>query len=147
MRYHIGEVWMDYDKIKRLIDKQDILEILYKYCEAADKNDPENMVKFFDNNCVVQYVHTESIKRGSQELSDHLFSFLGAVISGSHYIMNPLLQFLLAEILHVTIRAIAKPLYLKHCFDAYGPVKAHNVVASFFAGERTQQCRNPATQF
>jgi len=84
---------MDEKKVRRLLDKQDMLEILYQYCEAADKNDPANMTKFFHEDCVVQYVPTESIKRGVKQLSDHLFSFLGAVISGSHYIMNPMFEF------------------------------------------------------
>ncbi len=81
------------DRIKRMLDKTDILEIMYAYCDAADRNDPPNMIRFFSDDCTVNYVPDEPTWQSKEELSGHLNRFLGAVISGSHYIMNPRFTF------------------------------------------------------
>lgn len=83
--------------IAELFDRQDILELLYRYCSAADRNEPPGMLEAFVDDCIVSYVPDAEPMRGKQALSDMLFAFLGAVISGSHYIANPVFEFLGAD--------------------------------------------------
>lgn len=79
--------------IDQLFDKMEILEMLYRYCSAADRSDPAGMLVAFTADCVVNYDPAAPIMHGRQALSDMLYSFLGAVVSGSHYINNPIFEF------------------------------------------------------
>ncbi len=88
---------MSEDKINILLDKTDILEVMYSYCDAADRNDPPGMIKHFSEDCTVNYVPDEPTWKSKDELFAHLNKFLGAVISGSHYITNPRFTFVTGD--------------------------------------------------
>lgn len=76
-----------------LFDKQDILETLYRYCSAADRSEPAGMLEAFVEDCIVCYDPALPPMRSRQALSDMLYAFLGNTVSGSHYITNPLFDF------------------------------------------------------
>jgi hypothetical protein len=79
--------------IDELFDRQDILELLYRYCSAADRNEPPGMLAAFVEDCVVSYVPDAEPMRGKAALGEMLRAFLGNVVSGSHYVTNPVFEF------------------------------------------------------
>jgi hypothetical protein len=83
--------------IDRLFDQMEILDRLYRYCSAADRSDPPGMLGAFSEDCTVNYDPAAPVMRSRQELSDMLHAFLGAVISGSHYVTNPIFEFIDAD--------------------------------------------------
>lgn len=79
--------------VAELFDRQDILELLYRYCSAADRSEPAGMLEAFTDDAIISYVPDIEPMHGKQALSDMLHAFLGNTVSGSHYITNPLFDF------------------------------------------------------
>ena len=79
--------------IDELFDRMEILEAMYRYCSAADRNEPEGMIEIFVPDAVIDYIPDQPSIHGTAALSEMLHAFLGNVVSGSHYITNPLFNF------------------------------------------------------
>lgn len=79
--------------LDELYDRNDILEVMYRYCSAADRSEPAGMLECFLPDALISYIPDEPTMRGTAELSAMLNAFLGDVISGSHFITNPLFEF------------------------------------------------------
>lgn len=76
--------------VSELFDRQDMLEVMYRYCRSADVGDAGLMVACFTEDCTVSLFADEArVIRGSQALHDLLSPLLGKVLAGSHYITNP----------------------------------------------------------
>lgn len=76
--------------INELFDRQDMLEVMYRYCRSADVGDPALMVACFTQDCTISLFADEArLINGPQALYDVLAPLLGKVMAGSHYITNP----------------------------------------------------------
>lgn len=79
--------------IDQLLDQAEILDLLYRYCSAADRSEPAGMLPAFTEDCRVSYDPALPVMASRQELSDMLYKFLGVTVSGTHYITNPIFEF------------------------------------------------------
>ena len=79
--------------IEQLLDRAEILDLLYHYCSAADRSEPAGMLPVFTEDCRVSYDPALPVMRGRRELGEMLDRFLGVTVSGTHYITNPIFDF------------------------------------------------------
>lgn len=75
--------------VRRLQDRVDILETMYRYCRHADAQDAEAMTALFTDDCVVSYLDDkEPIFRNCADLLESRRASLANTLSGNHYISN-----------------------------------------------------------
>ena len=81
--------------VRRLVDREDIRELLARYCRHADLLDAEGMAACFTDDCIVAYVPAAIAPpaHGKQELLGFLHAYFPNSASSSHYVTNVELHF------------------------------------------------------
>jgi hypothetical protein len=76
--------------VQRLLDREDINELLARYCRHADLLDADGMGACFVDDCVVAYVPAAIAPpaRSKKELLGFLREYFPNSVSSSHYITN-----------------------------------------------------------
>jgi hypothetical protein len=78
------------DSIQRLIDREEINELMARYCRHADLLDAEGMAACFTDDCVVAYVPAAVAPpvRSKRDLLTFLEQYFPGSVSSVHYITN-----------------------------------------------------------
>jgi ketosteroid isomerase-like protein len=89
------------ERIRRIEDRTEILELKYAYCRAADLLDADGMCDTFIDDCVVELV-PGLILRGRAEFREMLTTYFPHSVSSQHHITNEAVVFESADeaILH-----------------------------------------------
>jgi len=76
--------------IQRLIDREEINELMARYCRQADLLDADGLAACFTDDCVVAYVPASMgpPARSKQELLGFLHEYFPNSVSSTHYITN-----------------------------------------------------------
>lgn len=81
--------------IQRLVDREEISELMARYCRYADLLDAAGMAACFAVDCIVAYVpaSTAPPARSQKELLEFLNAYFPNSASSSHYVTNVELVF------------------------------------------------------
>ena len=81
--------------IQRLLDRDEINELMARYCRHADLLDADGMAACFTDDCIVAYVPASIAPpaAGKQELLGFLHEYFPTSASSSHYITNVEMHF------------------------------------------------------
>jgi SnoaL-like domain len=76
--------------IQRLVDREEISELMARYCRHADLLDAAGMAACFTDDCIVAYVPASMAPpaRSRQELLGFLNAYFPNSVSSSHYVTN-----------------------------------------------------------